>query len=182
MIEILKNYLLILAAFLLITNVLTASGNEFDVNITNEISFIDVKHNGKEVRIQRNQSLDNLVNSEYAKTSRKCPPFCIQPHNLGNGVETIGELELLNYLEKSSSGDNSILIIDSRTENWVKKGTIVIDVGINKTDSGLVGDVDFNGVSKVAKAITPVPGGVGPMTIACLLNNTVECFKKAHSK
>ena len=130
MIEILKNYLLILAAFLLITNVSTASGNEFDVNITNEISFIDVKHNGKEVRIQRNQSLDNLVNSEYAKTSRKCPPFCIQPHNLGNGVETIGELKLLNYLEKSSSGDNSILVIDSRTENWVKKGTIPGSINI----------------------------------------------------
>ena len=130
MIEILKNYLLILAAFLLITNVSTASGNEFDVNITNEISFIDVKHNGKEVRIQRNQSLDNLVNSEYAKTSRKCPPFCIQPHNLGNGVETIGELELLNYLEKSSSDDNSILVIDSRTENWVKKGTIPGSINI----------------------------------------------------
>ena len=63
--------------------------------------------------------------------------------------------------------------------DWVKKGAIVIDVGINKTDSGLVGDVDFDEVSKVAKAITPVPGGVGPMTIACLLNNTVECFKKA---
>ena len=65
--------------------------------------------------------------------------------------------------------------------DWVKKGAIVIDVGINKTDSGIVGDVDFNEVSKIAKAITPVPGGVGPMTIACLLNNTVECFKKAHS-
>ena len=66
--------------------------------------------------------------------------------------------------------------------DWVKKGAIVIDVGINKTDSGLVGDVNFDEVSKVAKAITPVPGGVGPMTIACLLNNTVECFKKSHSK
>jgi len=66
--------------------------------------------------------------------------------------------------------------------DWVKKGAIVIDVGINKTDSGLVGDVDFDEVSKIAKAITPVPGGVGPMTIACLLNNTVECFKKAKSK
>jgi len=65
--------------------------------------------------------------------------------------------------------------------DWVKKGAIVIDVGINKTDSGLVGDVDFDEVSKVAKAITPVPGGVGPMTIACLLSNTVECFKKAQS-
>jgi len=66
--------------------------------------------------------------------------------------------------------------------DWIKKGSIVIDVGINKTDSGIVGDVDFEEVSKVAKAITPVPGGVGPMTIACLLSNTVECFKKAHSK
>ena len=66
--------------------------------------------------------------------------------------------------------------------DWVKKNAIVIDVGINKTDSGLVGDVDFDEVSKVAKAITPVPGGVGPMTIACLLNNTVKCFKKVHSQ
>ena len=66
--------------------------------------------------------------------------------------------------------------------DWVKKNAIVIDVGINKTDSGLVGDVDFDEVSKIAKAITPVPGGVGPMTIACLLNNTVECFKKVQSK
>ena len=65
--------------------------------------------------------------------------------------------------------------------DWVKKGAIVIDVGINKTNSGLVGDVDFDEVSKIAKAITPVPGGVGPMTIACLLNNTVECFKRAQS-
>tara|TARA_Y100001960_G_scaffold207717_1_gene216902 strand:+ start:146 stop:988 length:843 start_codon:yes stop_codon:yes gene_type:complete len=65
--------------------------------------------------------------------------------------------------------------------DWVKKGAIVIDVGINKTDKGIVGDVDFEEVSKVAKAITPVPGGVGPMTIACLLSNTVKCFKKARS-
>ena len=65
--------------------------------------------------------------------------------------------------------------------DWVKKDAIVIDVGINKTDSGLVGDVDFNEVSKIAKAITPVPGGVGPMTIACLLSNTIECFKKSRS-
>ncbi len=63
--------------------------------------------------------------------------------------------------------------------SWVKKDAIVIDVGINKTEKGIVGDVDFNEVSKIAKALTPVPGGVGPMTIACLLKNTVECFKKS---
>ena len=62
--------------------------------------------------------------------------------------------------------------------DWVKKDTIVIDVGINKTEKGIIGDVAFEEVSKVAKAITPVPGGVGPMTIACLLKNTIECFKR----
>ena len=56
---------------------------------------------------------------------------------------------------------------------WVKPGAVVIDVGMNRLDSGLVGDVDFAGVAEVARAITPVPGGVGPMTIACLLRNTL---------
>ena len=65
--------------------------------------------------------------------------------------------------------------------DWVKKNAVIIDVGINKTEAGIVGDVDFDEVSKIARAITPVPGGVGPMTIACLLNNTVECFKRSNS-
>ncbi|WP_066726521.1 bifunctional methylenetetrahydrofolate dehydrogenase/methenyltetrahydrofolate cyclohydrolase FolD [Sphingomonas pituitosa] len=56
---------------------------------------------------------------------------------------------------------------------WLKPGATVIDVGINRTDEGLVGDVDFDGAASVAGAITPVPGGVGPMTIACLLRNTL---------
>ena len=56
---------------------------------------------------------------------------------------------------------------------WLKPGATVIDVGINRTDTGLVGDVDFAGAVSVAGAITPVPGGVGPMTIACLLRNTL---------
>ena len=63
--------------------------------------------------------------------------------------------------------------------DWVKKDAIVIDVGINKTDKGIVGDVAFDEVSKKAKALTPVPGGVGPMTIACLLKNTISCFKRS---
>ena len=65
--------------------------------------------------------------------------------------------------------------------DWVKKDSIVIDVGINKTDKGIVGDVDFEAVSKKAKALTPVPGGVGPMTIACLIKNTIDCFKRIKS-
>ena len=69
-------------------------------------------------------------------------------------------------------------------KEWLKKGSIVIDVGINRVEkdgqSKLVGDVDFNAASKVASYITPVPGGVGPMTIACLLVNTAKlaCLRK----
>ena len=61
--------------------------------------------------------------------------------------------------------------------DWVKKDSIIIDVGINKVGDKLVGDVDFGAVKDKVKAITPVPGGVGPMTIACLLKNTLDCFK-----
>ena len=61
--------------------------------------------------------------------------------------------------------------------DWVKKDSIIIDVGINKVADKIVGDVDFDQVKDKVKAITPVPGGVGPMTIACLLKNTLECFK-----
>lgn len=67
-------------------------------------------------------------------------------------------------------------------EDWVSPGTVVIDVGTNRAENGkLVGDVDFEGVSKVASHITPVPGGVGPMTRAMLLMNTLDAAKKMNS-
>ena len=65
--------------------------------------------------------------------------------------------------------------------DWIKPGATVIDVGINRTDKGLVGDVDYASVAEVAGAITPVPGGVGPMTIACLLANTLTACCRANS-
>ncbi len=66
-------------------------------------------------------------------------------------------------------------------EDWVNEGAIVIDVGINKVNGKIVGDVCFEKIKNKVKAITPVPGGVGPMTVACLLENTVKCFKKSNS-
>lgn len=62
--------------------------------------------------------------------------------------------------------------------SYVKEGAVVVDVGISKVDGVIKGDVDFASVEKVASWITPVPGGVGPMTIACLLENTLLCYRK----
>jgi rhodanese-related sulfurtransferase len=95
-----------------------------EVNITAEIESVAVKHGDTDVNIMRNQNQKNTVNPAFAKTSRKCPPFCIQPVTLAPGVETIGELEILDYLKRMSAGDDSIVVIDSRPPAWVTKGTI----------------------------------------------------------
>ena len=103
---------------------------ELAVKITPTLGSVDVMHNGKPVTIMRNQDTSNKVNAEFAKTSRKCPPFCIQPFTLAPGVETIGEVEVLDYLKKMNAGDRSILVIDSRTPDWVARGTIPGSVNI----------------------------------------------------
>lgn len=95
-----------------------------EVNITPEIESINVLHGDKQMQIMRNQNQKNTVNPAFARTSRKCPPFCIQPMNLAPGVETIAELEVLDYLKRMSEGDGSIVVVDSRTPDWVAKGTI----------------------------------------------------------
>mgnify|MGYP000597365921 CR=1 FL=1 len=86
------------------TSVVTASlfasanllaADDIAVKVNSEIASVDVMHNGKKVTIMRNQDQKNTVNPAFAKTSRKCPPFCIQPMQLAPGVETIGEVEML---------------------------------------------------------------------------------------
>ncbi len=101
-----------------------ANADEVKVKITPDMASADVMHDGKKVTIQRNQNGDNTVNPAFAKTSRKCPPFCIKPISLGKGVETIGELEVIDYAVKMSNGDSSIMLVDNRTPDWVARGTI----------------------------------------------------------
>ena len=97
---------------------------DLKVKITKKLASVDVIHNGKSVTIKRNQNNKNTVDKRYAKTSRNCPPFCINPMKLAPGVETIGEVEVIDYIKKMSNGDKSILVVDSRTPDWVGKGTI----------------------------------------------------------
>jgi len=116
----------------IITSGLIAAGLAFSsaamagkpVNITPKMKDAKITINGKTHTISRNQNNANTINPAFAKTSRPCPPFCIQPSVLAPGVETIAEVEMIEYLKKMSAGDKSILVVDSRTPDWAAKGTI----------------------------------------------------------
>ena len=100
------------------------SGAPPEVMITDGRESVTVRHQGEPFVIRREQDPENTVNPAFAKTSRPCPPFCIQPMQLAPGVETIGELEILDYLERIAQGDDSVLVIDSRTPTEYTVGTI----------------------------------------------------------
>lgn len=96
----------------------------FRVKISPRLAYQDVKHNGKTVRLKRNQDTSAMVDLDFATTSRPCPPFCIQPMQLGSGIETVGELEVIDYLRRRSQGDEGVMVIDSRTPDWLPRGMI----------------------------------------------------------
>lgn len=93
---------------------------EEHVYITHDLPHVEVMHKGKKVRIERNQDTFNMIEPDLAQTSRPCPPFCIQPMTLAPGVETIGELEMIDYLRAISVGNQNIIVIDSRDGDWPK--------------------------------------------------------------
>ncbi len=115
-------FLISISLLLLSTSVFSVE--KLKVRITRHLESVEIQHEGKSVVIMRNQDTTNTINPSYSKTSRKCPPFCIQPLILALGVETIGERKMLDYLQRSTSGDDSILVIDSRSPKWVERGTI----------------------------------------------------------
>lgn len=107
-------------------------------------------------------------------------PLLIMLTNLG-GTVTICHSKTKNISEKTRNADIVIVAVgkkDFLTEDMVKNGVIVIDVGINRVDGKLYGDVNYEGVSKKSKYITPVPGGIGPMTIAMLFKNCLKLYNK----
>ncbi|MDT8317947.1 MAG: bifunctional methylenetetrahydrofolate dehydrogenase/methenyltetrahydrofolate cyclohydrolase FolD [bacterium] len=103
-----------------------------------------------------------------------------------NATVTICHSRTKNLKEKVKSADIVIAAVgvpEMVKGDWIKPGAVVIDVGVNRLPNGkLVGDVEFDAASKVASAITPVPGGVGPMTITMLLYNTLEAARQMAAK
>jgi len=102
---------------------------ELDVKISPAKEFVEIPYEGNVVRIQRIQDKENVLSGGFTKTSRACPPFCIQPILVAPGVTTIGELELLDFLE-SKVKDNQGVLIDARVPSWHAKGTIPGSINI----------------------------------------------------
>ena len=115
------------ALFLFIFSTVTHA--EYKVKITPDIPYLDVQHNGNTVRIERNQDTNNRLINGFSKTSRPCPPFCVYPIEVDPGVKTVGEVELLRFLENEVK-NNKGLLIDTRMPVWFEKGTIPGSVNI----------------------------------------------------
>ncbi|MDH5179955.1 MAG: rhodanese-like domain-containing protein [Gammaproteobacteria bacterium] len=100
-----------------------------EVNISKDLPSVEVVHNGVPIIIQRIQNKDNHLTGGFTKTSRACPPFCIQPMETAPGVTTVGELEMLQFMQTRLKNGTGI-IIDARTRDWHRKGTIPGSVNI----------------------------------------------------
>lgn len=108
-----------------------AEGSE--VAIQKGLHSIQVLHGDKWVTVERNQDTSHQIAPEYAKTSRPCPPFCIQPIEAAPGVETVGELELLKFMQHQLASGAGVLI-DARSTDWHTRGTIPGSINIPYTD------------------------------------------------
>jgi len=104
-----------------------------DVKIAEDLPYVEIPHNGEQVLLMRHQDPAHAIVSPYQKTARPCPPYCVQPMQIAPGVETIGELELIGYLRRIAGGETDLLVIDSRTKEWVERGTIPAAVHIPYT-------------------------------------------------
>ena len=107
----------LLTASLMLTSAWAAGA----VNITPNMANVDIVYHGKKIRIERNQNQDNKLVNSFSKTSRKCPPFCIQPTKVAPGVDTVSEIDLLYFL-MTRVKDKTGLLIDARVESFYEKG------------------------------------------------------------
>ncbi|SFV51744.1 hypothetical protein MNB_SV-12-105 [hydrothermal vent metagenome] len=99
-----------------------------DVKITEELSSITAKYKGGDIIIKRIQNPNTELNSAFLNTAKECPPYCIQPMNI-NKVKTLGELEVLEFI-KEMKDNSGLLLIDARTREWHKKGTIPSSINL----------------------------------------------------
>ena len=132
---------LVLAGLFISASTLSVNATAADNKISPLVSTVEVKHDGETVVISRGHDQNATLPEIFQKTERGCPPFCVQPIVSVPGVDTVGELEVLDYLSRMSQGDNNIMVVDSRTPDWVMRGTIPGSVNIpwNKINTDVSG-------------------------------------------
>lgn len=111
-----------LAACALYGAALTSASAQ-EVWITPQMPFMEFEVDGEIVSVEREQNTEAVLENSFAKTSRPCPPFCVQPLHVAEGVETVGELELISFLETHVQGGTGFLV-DARVQSWFESGTI----------------------------------------------------------
>jgi rhodanese-related sulfurtransferase len=118
----------------------TVSPLSADNNITANLPSVEVIHNGEKIIIHRAEKSDEFSKG-YGNKAHKCPPFCIQPMEVAPGIQTVGELEVLGYLHRIAGGDSSVIVVDSRTPEWLARGTIPGSINVPWTKINVdVGD------------------------------------------
>ena len=109
--------------------ILSAESENVIVKITDKIPYTSVSDSGKEVKIERIQDIDNRLTDDYTKTSRACPPFCIQPNKIDPEIKNIAELEIIDFMENKVSKNRGV-IIDARLKSWFELETIPSAINI----------------------------------------------------
>ncbi|MBF0620611.1 MAG: rhodanese-like domain-containing protein [Magnetococcales bacterium] len=123
----------IIVSFSIVLLLFSTTGISGVVNIEPGLADFKVKHGNISVSISRNQDPNATIASDFAKTSRRCPPFCAQPMVIAPGVKTIGEVELIEFM-RTQLADGTGLLVDARTPDWYMRGTIPGSINVPYTD------------------------------------------------
>lgn len=146
----------IFACTLLLCAAMTSAedASDYPVPLLDGKPYLHVLHDGTSIRVQRIQDPEFELKGYFAKTARKCPPFCIHPMKVAPGVETIGEAELFEFME-TQLRDGTGMLIDARTPAWYKKGTIPGAISLPFTDVTLAANDPAWGELMMGFAVVP---------------------------
>ena len=137
--------LLILPLFTLL---LLAKNEQVSVKITKDIPYIITKDSGQKIKIERIQDTDYRLTDDYTKTSRPCPPFCIQPTEVAPGVQNIEEIELINFM-KTKLPNKTGIVVDARLKSWFELETIPSAINIPFTTIQNASDKKIKRIFKI---------------------------------
>ena len=146
-----------------------------DYNICEGMPAVEVLHLGMTVTIKREKNPAATIRVDYAATARKCPPYCIQPMQLAAGVETLGELEVLDCLTRIREGESGVMVIDSRTADWYVKGTIPGAISIPYAQNMAGEATDLPGVKKTLLDVLGVKEIAGAYDFSAAYTLAIFC-------